>query len=136
MKKAAVIISLFLVIAFVGTATAVLPGKTIEYAGGSAGKVIFKGDTHGAKHGLKCNDCHPNPFGMTKGIFKMTLEDHAKAENCGICHDGNKAFSQTTVADCARCHIKAAIEPGRLPAKSQELKQEAAPAAVEEKENK
>ena len=33
---------------------AVLPGKTVEYAGGEAGKVVFGGDIHGPKAGLKC----------------------------------------------------------------------------------
>ncbi len=120
--------------AFIGTATAVLPGKTVEYAGGGAGKIIFKGDTHGPKQGMKCNDCHPKPFGMTKGVFKMTLEDHARAENCGICHDGKKAFSQTSETDCAKCHIKAAEETASPPdAVMKPKNEEAVPAPVEEK---
>lgn len=106
MKIATLIISLFVALAFVGTAVAVGPGKTIEYAGGDQGKVIFSGDTHGAKQGMKCNDCHPKPFGMKKGSFKMTKEDHGKPDYCGKCHDGKKAFSQSDTKDCGKCHKK------------------------------
>lgn len=104
------ILSLILVvaIAFVGSALASGPGKTVEYAGGEAGKVIFSGDTHGVKQGMKCPDCHPKIFAMKKGAFKMTKEDHGKKAGCGTdgCHDGKKAFSQSTEADCVKCHKK------------------------------
>lgn len=134
MKIVSIIISVFVAVAFVGTALAVLPGKSVEYEGGWAGKVIFKGDTHGAKQGMKCNDCHPKPFGMKKGTFKMSLEDHAKAENCGICHDGKRAFSQTAESDCGKCHMMAAAEPEKKPEAAPEpKKEETAPPVQEEK---
>lgn len=141
MKITTIILSVFVAIVFFGTALAVVPGKTVEYAGGDTGKVIFKGDTHSAKQGMKCNDCHPKPFVFKKGSFKMTLEDHYKAENCGVCHDGKKAFSQSTDADCGKCHIKASAEPEKKPEAAPEIKpeadpeikKEADPVAVEEK---
>ncbi len=134
LKFLTIILSIFAAIAFVGNVMAVGPGKTVEYAGGSAGKVLFNGDTHGAKQGMKCNDCHPKPFGMKKGAFKLTVEDHAKADYCGICHDGKKAFSQTAEADCGKCHMKAAAEPEKKPEEAPEVKkEEAAPAPAEEK---
>ena len=128
MKLGIIILSFVIAIAFVGSAMAVLPGKTIEYPDGDQGKVIFSGDVHGPKNGLKCADCHPKPFAMKKGSFKMTKEDHGKAEYCGICHDGKEhngkvVFSQSSEADCGKCHIKAAAEPMK----------EGAPAAGEEK---
>ena len=103
------ILALILVVAvaFVGSAMATPPGKTVEYPAGDQGKVIFNGDTHGTKQGMKCADCHPKPFAMKKGAFKMTKEDHAKPDFCGKCHDGTKAFSQTVAADCCKCHKKA-----------------------------
>ena len=103
------ILALILVVAvaFVGSAMAAPPGKTVEYPAGDQGKVIFNGDTHGTKQGMKCADCHPKPFAMKKGAFKMTKEDHAKPDFCGKCHDGTKAFSQTVAADCCKCHKKA-----------------------------
>jgi c(7)-type cytochrome triheme protein len=106
MKLATLLLVVIVAVAFVGTAIASPPGKSVEYAGGEAGKVMFNGDTHGAKQGMKCNDCHPKPFGMKKGSFKMDKEGHAKAEFCGICHDGKKAFAQSTEADCGKCHKK------------------------------
>lgn len=107
MKLTTLILTILVAIAFVGSAMAVGPGKTVEYAGGDQGKVIFKGDTHGMKQGMKCPDCHPKPFAMKKGAFKMTKEDHGKPDYCGKCHDGTKAFSQSTEADCGKCHMKA-----------------------------
>jgi c(7)-type cytochrome triheme protein len=95
-----------IVLAFAGTAIAVGPGKSIEYSGGDYGKVIFNGDTHGPKQGMKCSDCHPKPFAMKKASFSMSSEDHGNADFCGKCHDGTKAFSQSNEADCAKCHKK------------------------------
>ena len=120
MKIATLILSLFVGLAFVGSAMAVGPGKTVEYAGGDKGKVVFSGDTHGMKQGMKCNDCHPKPFAMKKGAFKMTKEDHAKADFCGKCHDGKEhfgktVFSQSTEADCGKCHQKAAAPAAAAP---------------------
>jgi c(7)-type cytochrome triheme protein len=130
-KKITVLLVVLVALAFVGSAFAVMPGKTVEYAGGDAGKVVFNGDTHGAKQGMKCADCHPQPFGMKKGAFKMTKEDHGKADLCGKCHDGQKAFSQSTEADCGKCHIKGGEK------KADEMKPEAAkPAEVKPEEKK
>jgi c(7)-type cytochrome triheme protein len=128
MKLVTIILSLFIAVAFVSTAMAVLPGKTVEYAGGDTGKVVFNGDTHGPKQGLKCADCHPKPFAMKKGEFKMKKEDHGKPDFCGKCHDGKEhngkvVFSQSSEADCAKCHKKAVAAPVK----------EAAPTAGEEK---
>jgi c(7)-type cytochrome triheme protein len=109
-KIAMIVVSILVALAFVGSAMAVPPGKTVEYPDGDQGKVTFSGDTHGVKQGMKCTDCHPKPFGMKKGSFKMTKEDHGKPDFCGKCHDGTKAFSQSTEADCGKCHKKAAPE--------------------------
>ncbi len=106
---------LVVAIAFVGSAMATPPGKTVEYAGGDQGKVIFNGDTHGPKQGLKCNDCHAKPFAMKKGAFKMTKEDHGKPDYCGKCHDGKEhngkvVFSQSTETECGKCHKKEEVK--------------------------
>jgi c(7)-type cytochrome triheme protein len=110
-RFAILVLSLLVAIAFVDSGIASPPGKTVEYAGGNQGKVIFKGDTHGTKQGMKCNDCHPKPFAMKKGSFKMTKKSHGKPDYCGKCHDGKEhygkvVFSQSTKADCAKCHKK------------------------------
>jgi len=105
-KLVTLLLSLFVAIAFVGTAMAVGPGKTVEYPGGDQGKVIFNGDTHGPKQGMKCADCHPKMFAMKKGAFKETKEDHGKEVFCGTCHNGTKAFSQSDEKACGKCHKK------------------------------
>jgi len=97
-------------IAFVGIAIASPPGKTVEYAGGEQGKVIFDGNTHSVVQGMKCPDCHPKLFPMKKGVYKMTMEDHGKETGCGACHNGTQAFSQSDEAECAKCHKVAGTE--------------------------
>ncbi len=107
MRKFTIIVALIIAVAFVGSAMAVMSGKTVEFAGGPMGKVTFDGKTHADK-GLKCNDCHKDktPFAMKKGTFKMTKEDHVPGKFCGTCHDGTKAFGQEKPEDCAKCHKK------------------------------
>jgi len=120
MKILTIVLSMLIAVAFVSSAMAVIPGKTVEYSDGAMGKVIFQGDTHGPKQGMKCSDCHPKPFGMKKGSFKMTKEDHGKTDYCGKCHDGKEhfgktVFAQSTEADCGKCHLKGAT-PAAAPA--------------------
>lgn len=89
------------------SAIAVPGGKTVEYAGGAQGKVVFDGKAHASK-GLKCGDCHTNPklFGMKKGSSKMTMADMNAGKFCGSCHDGKKAFKTSDEASCGKCHSK------------------------------
>lgn len=103
MKKLAAILVVLMAFVLIGNVYAVAPGKTVEYAGGAQGKVVFSGDTHKAN---KCADCHPKLFQMKKGAFKMTLADHGTDKFCGACHDGKKAFGQKDAADCGKCHKK------------------------------
>ena len=106
MKKTVLLAVVVLVIAaFVGSALAVPPGKTVDYAGGSAGKVVFDGKVHADK-GLKCNDCHTKIFQMKKGTAKMKMADINAAKFCGECHNGTKAFKSSDAANCAKCHKK------------------------------
>ena len=49
-------------------------------------------------------------FPMKKGVYKMTLEDHASETGCGACHNGTQAFSQSDKAECAKCHKVAGTE--------------------------
>lgn len=118
MKIVTIMLSILIAVAFViGSAMAVPPGKTVEYPDGDMGKVTFSGDTHGMKQGMKCADCHPKPFAMKKGSFKETKEDHSKDVNCGICHNGTKAFSQTDEKNCTKCHKKTEA-PAAAPAEA------------------
>jgi len=103
MKIISVILSVLLLVAFASTVMAVAPGKSIEYAGGGAGKVVFSGDTHKAS---KCNDCHVKIFQMKKNASKITMADMNAGKNCGECHNGTKAFASSDAANCGKCHKK------------------------------
>ena len=102
MKNAVLLLVAAVIFVFVGTALAVPPGKTVEFSGGAAGKVVFDGKAHADK-GLKCADCHPKVFPMKKEPVKMAVP-HKPGEYCGVCHNGTKAF--TLQDNCAKCHKK------------------------------
>jgi c(7)-type cytochrome triheme protein len=99
------VLTIMIAIMFVGSAMAVPPGKTVDFAGGSAGKVVFDGKIHADK-GLKCNDCHTKIFKMKKGAEKFTMDDIKAGKACGTCHNGEKAFKASDAANCAKCHKK------------------------------
>ncbi len=92
-------------VAFFGIAVAAPPGQTVEFAGGPMGKVVFDGKTHADK-GAKCNDCHTKIFQMKKGSTKITMAAMNKGENCGVCHNGEKAFASSDPKNCKTCHKK------------------------------
>jgi c(7)-type cytochrome triheme protein len=103
MKKL-LVIAIVMIVTFVlsVSAFAVPAGKTVDFAGGAAGKVVFDGKIHADK-GLKCADCHPGNFKMKKGGDVITMADINAGKSCGACHNGTKAFA---AKDCAKCHKK------------------------------
>jgi c(7)-type cytochrome triheme protein len=106
MKLIGTIVAVLAIVAFVvGTALAVPPGKTVDFAGGAMGKVVFDGKIHADK-GLKCNDCHTKIFKMKKGADVFKMADINAGKFCGVCHDGTKAFKASDAANCGKCHKK------------------------------
>ena len=102
------VLSLVVVVSFVLAvpAFAVPAGKTVEFAGGSAGKVVFDGKVHADK-GAKCADCHQSGlFKMKKGGDTMKMADINAGKFCGACHNGTKAFKAGDAANCGKCHKK------------------------------
>jgi c(7)-type cytochrome triheme protein len=92
--------------ALASTSFAVAPGKTVEFDGKGAGKVVFDGKIHADK-GNKCADCHQaGLFKMKKGADAVTMKDINEGKFCGACHNGTKAFAAKEPANCARCHKK------------------------------
>lgn len=90
----------------VGMALAVPAGKTTVFEVKGADKVTFDGKNHADK-GLKCNDCHTKVFPMKRSAAgTYTMEKMNKGENCGTCHNGEKAFKSSDAANCAKCHKK------------------------------
>ncbi|HYA26804.1 MAG TPA: cytochrome c3 family protein [Thermodesulfovibrionales bacterium] len=104
MKIFTILLTVAIAVMFIGSAMAVPPGKTVEYAGGAMGKVVFDGKAHADK-GLKCNDCHTKIFPMKKGT-KITMADMNAGKVCGECHNGTKAFASKDAANCGKCHKK------------------------------
>ncbi len=105
MRIVIALLTIAIAVVFIGSALAVPPGKTVEFAGGGAGKVVFDGKVHADK-GLKCNDCHTKIFQMKKGTAKMKMADINAGKFCGECHNGTKAFKSSDAANCAKCHKK------------------------------
>ncbi len=107
MKKL-LVIAVVAVVTFVLSvaAYAVPAGKTLEFDGKGAGKVVFDGKTHADK-GNKCADCHQSGlFKMKKGADAITMKDINDGKFCGACHNGTKAFSAKDAANCGKCHKK------------------------------
>jgi c(7)-type cytochrome triheme protein len=104
MRFGVIILSLLILVTFTVNAFAVGPGKTLEYAGGSAGKVVFDGKAHADK-GAKCTDCHTKIYPMKKGPG-LTMADMNAGKSCGTCHNGEKAFKTNDQANCNKCHKK------------------------------
>lgn len=107
MKKLFVIALVVAVtVVLAASAFAVGPGKTVEWDGKGAGKVVFDGKAHADK-GAKCADCHQSGlFKMKKGSDTLTMKDMEAGKNCGACHNGTKAFGVKDAATCAKCHTK------------------------------
>ncbi len=107
MKKFIVLsLAVVVVIAMAASAFAVPAGKTVEFEGKGAGKVVFDGKIHADK-GLKCADCHQSGlFKMKKGADVLTMKEMEAGKNCGACHNGTKAFSVKDAANCGKCHKK------------------------------
>jgi c(7)-type cytochrome triheme protein len=104
MKIAGILPAFAALILSIGNVMAVPPGKTVEFSS-PPGKVTFDGKAHADK-GLKCPDCHTTPklFEMKKGGAKVTMAAMNEGKSCGSCHNGKRAFSVKTQADCAKCH--------------------------------
>ena len=89
---------------FFGSASAIPPGKTVEYAAPN-GKVVLDGKSH-ASAGLKCPDCHTKIYQMKKDAGKMKMADINAGKGCGTCHSGGKVFKASDPANCTKCHKK------------------------------
>jgi len=103
MKFLTLAVTMLAILAMVGAAMAVAPGKTAEWDT-SMGKVVFDGQRH-KDADLGCMDCHPKVFQMKSGSFEATMPDHNAGEQyCWACHTGTRAFE--TKGNCTKCHQK------------------------------
>ena len=99
------VITVLLLVAFVGSAVAVPAGKVLEYPKSSMGKVTFSGQIH-KDAGIACNACHkPDLFPkMKQGTVTITMNEIYAGKLCGACHNGKAAFA--AMGNCNRCHKK------------------------------
>ena len=107
MKFAGIILGVFVALMLsIGNVMAVPPGKTLQFSS-PMGTVTFSGKAH-ADAGLKCADCHIKPklFQLKKGGDKITMAAINEGKFCGACHNGTKAFTTKSAADCKKCHKK------------------------------
>lgn len=104
MKKFTV---LLFVILFVSSsiALAVPAKKTLTFDKSPMGVVTFDGTVH-KEAGLKCGDCHNKDMfpKMKQGTVTITMNDIYAGKLCGVCHNGERAFSAQ--GNCTRCHVK------------------------------
>ena len=105
-----------------GNASAVGPDKTITWAGGGEGKVMFDGRKH-AEKGYDCKSCHPGLFSMKYGAAKITHAKLKQGQYCGACHNGTLAFSTVDQGKCVACHQLKKKMPG-MPEEKKRYKQD------------
>ena len=80
-----------------------VPGSTVT--------AVFSHQKHTEREKLNCVECHPKVFIMKVGkdVIKkghLNMEDMKKGKYCGNCHNGEKAFSVTSINHCKKCHPK------------------------------
>ena len=96
---------LIVAIALVSQAFSRDDGGDIHYTAPVMG-VIFSHAVHVDDNGLSCEDCHEDPFEMQALAAQedpnFTMKGLSEGLYCGMCHDGNTAFSSET--QCATCH--------------------------------
>ncbi len=61
---------------------------------------FFSHDSHVARNGGKCKDCHNSR--IANGRRGVTMTQMEKGSSCGACHNGKTAF--TAAANCGSCH--------------------------------
>ncbi|EAT16684.1 c(7)-type cytochrome triheme domain-containing protein [Desulfuromonas acetoxidans] len=105
MKRVMVLVIVgMLALCWSSTVLAVPKGKSLTFAGSSMGAVTFDGTLHNNAAEKGCRDCHnPDVFPkMKQGTVKITMAQIYAGKQCGICHDGGRAFAAK--GHCAKCH--------------------------------
>jgi c(7)-type cytochrome triheme protein len=74
--------------------------RNIKYVSKGATEAVFSHDSHFAKTGEKCRNCHGKIItGRQKNVTMAQME---KGATCGACHNGKRAFS--VAGNCGDCH--------------------------------
>jgi c(7)-type cytochrome triheme protein len=77
--------------------------------GARAFSVSFSHATHGARQGLRCDECHQVRAGVGQGrqVTATRPTQHfgsGRAQSCMTCHNNRRVFGGDDFADCKRCH--------------------------------
>jgi c(7)-type cytochrome triheme protein len=86
-----------------------LGGYARTPAGSRAYSVSFSHAAHGARQGLRCDECHQLRAGEGQGrqVTAPRPTQHfgsGRAQSCMTCHNGRRTFGGDDFADCKRCH--------------------------------
>ena len=83
---------------------AVPKGRTLTFSQSNMGPVTFDGTLHNNAAEKGCRDCHnPDVFPkMKQGSVQITMAKIYAGEQCGICHNGSRAFAAK--GNCGKCH--------------------------------
>lgn len=70
---------------------------------------LFNHRTHTEREQQRCIECHPKIFKMKilENFGEKNMPAQAKMEKgkyCGVCHNGEKAFSVSDSTNCNKCH--------------------------------
>lgn len=84
-------------------------GYSRTSANSRAYSVSFNHAMHGARQGMRCDDCHQvrAGAGQRQQVTAPRPTQHfgsGRAQSCMTCHNNRRAFGGDDFADCKRCH--------------------------------
>ncbi len=80
-----------------------LPADRVFSSPDAPAPVVFRHSTHVVLGQWRCQACHP-PFKMLARELRPTHAEMDAARQCGLCHDGRRAFATSNGDACETCH--------------------------------
>lgn len=104
MKRSIVLLVLVALACWSTSALAVPKGKSLSFDKAKIGAVSFDGTLHNEAAQKGCRECHnAEAFPkMKQGTVTITMKNIYAGEQCGICHNGQRAFAAK--GNCKKCH--------------------------------
>jgi c(7)-type cytochrome triheme protein len=78
--------------------------RIFAQAADAPGPVVFQHTTHVVLERWSCLACHPAPFHMLTSSLTPTHAEMDAGRECGLCHDGRRAFATSDSEACESCH--------------------------------
>jgi c(7)-type cytochrome triheme protein len=78
--------------------------RVFAQAPDAPGPVVFQHTTHVVLERWSCLACHPAPFRMLTSVLRPTHAQMDAGRECGLCHDGRRAFATSDSEACESCH--------------------------------